>query len=442
MHPSPPPVHPSTARQLAGRLRGGFLYVAVLFTTLIVMASVTAALSISTANLRSESDRAHQSAALRLAESEIHRLAALINADSSWRASSANNVFSNWSSRTVDGSQADPASQVRYRLMDRDGDLADEPFDPVQLTVHAKVGSSEAALTVEMESDPTPFDMLDHSVTATDDLQFESGGALTCERTVQVADDCKTNSWGILTTPQLQCSGMVQMALRGGQAPASVSLPSFDVLEQYIAAGTRISTIGIPRSGSDLVIQDRLLTATDNPFGALDASGIYWLDAGGSKVVISHCRLKATLAIRNASEVEISGGIVWDYPTKADVILAADSPIVFRDVEGELSEPDRNVNFNPTSSAFRGTLSNGNTNDVYLSGLRGLLYSTDDLRVGPLVQNSHLRIAGSVIARDIWIEGFVVVTSLDEILTDPPLGLRDPLPMRFVRGSLRRIPAP
>jgi hypothetical protein len=199
---------------------------------------------------------------------------------------------------------------------------------------------------------------------------------------------------------------------------------------------------GVPLVSSERIIEDRLLSPTSNPFGAVDPAGIYWLDAAGSKVVISHCRLDATLAIRNASEIEIKGGIVWNYPSGADAILVTDASVRFQNVEATLSETARNVNFNPVSSPYRQTLANSTSTDVYPTQLRGVICTSSDLRVDPLVSDAVLRVTGSVVGRDLRIDGHLVVTRLDELLSSPPPGLSDPIPMRLVQGSMRRIPSP
>ena len=414
---------------------------AVLFTTLIVMVSVTAALSISTASLRSEANLNQRADALRLAESETQRLAIMMNQNSDWRATANNDTFTAWYSPTIDG-LANMQKQVRYRLKDMDGDLNNNVFDEVELTVHARVEDSEVALTITMESDPQPLELLAYGVTSGDDIRCESGGAISSENAIQVAEDCKTNSWGFLTTPSLECNGRVEVSLRGDRTTSNVAMPDYDVVQRYTAVGTEISSLSVPRVGGDLSIQDVVLSAASNPYGSEDASGIYWIDAQYKRVVISNSRIDATLAILNATEIEVSGGIVWTYPTTPDVILATNSTIAFTDINGVLSENARGVNFNPSSTPYRGTFSNGNLTDSYASELRGIVYSSSEIVFDPLTDDSALRIVGSVICNELRCDGIVSVTQFDEAIRTPPLGLLDPVPRRFVRGSARRIESP
>lgn len=422
--------------------RGGYLYVAVLFTSLVVMAAVTAALSISTSILKGETDRTSRSDALWFVESELQRQMAIMKTSGAWRSSHTNDTFVAWHPFTLDGVNVTGDSVVRHRFTDVDGDLADDDFDSVQLTVHAKVGNSHAAVTVKLEPDPLPLDLLNYSITAGDDIRFEGGGTVVAERPVQVTDDAKTSSSGMLTTERLECSGNIQMTLRGELRGSSVTLPPRDVVAKYISMGTEIPAAAIPLSGTDLIIEDRLLTTNDNPFGPTDAAGIYWIDAGGGRVEISNCRIEATLAITNCSTIEIGGGIVWRYPLDADVILATNTYVLLDSLEPILDEDDVGVNFNPSSSPFRGTLSNATATDVYPTELRGILYSSGNMRFNPMTDGSTLRVFGSIIGRDIRFDGHVAIHPLDEVLQTPPPGLSDPTPMRLIRGSYRRIPTP
>ena len=423
--------------QCRSRRPRGYLYIAVLLTTLIVMATVTAALTISTSSLRGERDRDSQGEALRLAEAELHRQAALMQSGT-WRNDSTHNVFSDWRTITFDGVAAPGDRQVRHRLSDTDGDLADDLYDSVELTVHARVGSSEVAVRCELESAPKPIGLLEYSVTSTDDIQLEQG-TLSCEQPVQIFDDCKTDTWGVLTTPRLELNGFVQPMLRGDLgSPATISVPQ-DIISSHKSRGTELL---VPAFGSSILLQDIVLSAASNPYGSTNPEGIYWFDAGGAKVVISHCRLHATIAIENASSIEITGGVVWEYPTDPGVILATNSIIQLVDVESTLDETARAVNFNPAATPYRETLFNNNSSDVFPSELRGVVYTTNDFEMYPMVDEEVFRMTGAVICSDMQIEGYMTIRQLSETLVTPPIGLADPTPMRFLRGSFRRIPSP
>ena len=433
--------HAPSCDRLGRNASDGYVYVAVLFTTLIVMATVAASLSISTANLSSQANRGRRIEALQMAESEIHRLTAEMQTSGQWRTNASNDQFTGWRDWTV-GTATGSVREVRHRFHDPDGSLDDDDRDSVELTVHARIDETESAVMVRLEPDPQPLGLLAYAVTASDDLEFESGGTLVTERSVQVFDDCKTNSSGLLVTPRLECNGLVQMSLRGDLAIASVATPTYSVIDRYKVAGTQILATSVPISGGEYLIEDVVLSPNSNPFGSNDAAGIYWLNAGDQTVRINHCRLDATLVIENAAEIFLSGGINWSYPDSAEAILVSDAPITLQNVESHLSESDRGVNFNPYGSPYRETLSNGTNTDIYPTELRGFVYSTHNIKIESLVADATLPIVGSVLGRDVIIEGRVTVRHLDEWMETPPIGFADRVPMRFVRGTMRRIASP
>ncbi|MGB0597138.1 MAG: hypothetical protein ACPGLY_10640 [Rubripirellula sp.] len=429
-------------RSRSQRQRDGYLYVAVLFTSLVVLTAATAAFSISTSTLRSENDRTNQDDALWLAESEMQRQIAIINGSGTWRDKHTNDTFVDWHPLNLDEVSWSDESSVRHKFYDSDGDLADDTFDPVRLTVHARSGTSHVAVSVELEPDPIPLDLLRYSITAGDDLAIAPSGSVVTEREVQVSDNTTGNPSGLLITPELQCGGRVEISVRGEQKPAQVTMPPHDVVKRYITLGTEIPAAKIPQSNGELRLANRLLTKRDNPFGPVDRAGIYWIDAGGARVVIKDCRFEATLAITNASKIRIRDGVVWRYPNQADVILATNTTLTLANIEPTLDENAVGVNFNPTSSPYRGTESNATANDVYPTELTGILYTSADIRISPRTEGRTLKITGSIIGRDLRLNGSLSLHSLNEVLASPPPGLSDPTPMRLIRSSFRRIPPP
>ena len=428
---------------LARRRRSGYVYIAVLFTSLIVAASVAASLSLSTSSMRADIDRINRKSALRLAETELHRVAAYMNGSANWRTAKTSGVFSGWIVLSDDGVQSSDTAQVRHRLTDGDGDLSDDPTDSVDLVAHAVVGNSAAAVTVKIEPRFVAESILDYGITAYDDIQIEGGGTLTSERDIQVGDDCKTNTSGLLTTSVLECNGRVEMLFRGQfQNSATVNMPTHDVVDKYVQAGTQIAITSLPTQDGRRIIQDVVVSAAENPYGTADAGGIYWIDAGNQTIRISNCRIAATLAIRNANLIEVEGGVVWTYAAGPEAILVSDSAIKFDEIETTLDESLRSTNFNPSSTPYRETLFNSTATDIFPTEIRGVIFTTEDIQFDPTVGDLPITIVGSVICRDLWVYGFVNVRQLGEVIQTPPLGLTNVVPMQFVRGSFRRIPTP
>ena len=433
----------TTGQRRSALRRGGYLYVAVLFTALIVAAAVAAALNLSTGSLRAENERINRKSALRLAESELHRVASHMNLASNWRLNKTSGAFSGWVVMSDDGVHNSDASQVRHRLTDADGDLGDDFADSVELTAHAIVGKAEVAVSATLQPRQATESILHYGITAYDDIQIELAGSLTSAGPIQVGDDCKTNSSGLLTTPTLECNGRVEMAFRGDFVnSATVTMPSHDVVDMYVQEGTQIAVASLPIQNGKRVVDSVLLTAADNPFGAGDPDGIYWIDASSQVIRIRNSRIGATLAIKNASSIEVAGGVVWTYANQPEAILVSDSNILFSGIAPGLDEPTLNANFNPATSPYRQTLFNTTTADYFPTELRGVVFTTANIAFDPTTDGRPMVITGAVICRDLWVNGHVAIRQLGEVLQAPPLGMIDLIPMEFVRGSFRRIPTP
>lgn len=422
------------------RQRGGYLYVAVLFTTLIVAGSIATAISLDTTRLKTENSQTDRGFAIRLAEAELHRVAIQLSSDSNWRDNHTHGLVSSWQNwGTVAG---DNTAAVRYQLNDADGNLADDAFDLTTVVAHARFGSAQAAVSVELENGFTPLDVLRYGVTSFDDIQFVGGASLVSERPVQVFDDCKTSSSGIIITPTLECSNVIQVPVRGDIAASAVAVPSFNVVSRYTAIGTEIQRSSLPWRDGSPTIQHTVLSSTQNPYGSADTNGIYWINALGSQITLRDCRIKGTLAVFNASKVQITGAVHWEPPVEGGAILVTHSFMEFSATEPVLSEPILGVNFNPPETPYRETDSNSGTADEFPFQLKGILFTTNDIRVLPTTDGEPLELTGLLIGSDITLFHSLCVHSLDEVLTNVPIGFVDPVPMRFRSGTFHRVPLP
>lgn len=416
--------------------RGGYLYIAVLFTSLLVVVSVAGALAHSTAILRRQNDRADRMLALRLAESEMQRQAAIMQRDSQWRNGSVSGSLSDWRSVTP--------GQVRHRWTDTDGDLADDPFDPVDLVVHARVRNSEAAVAARVESRLVPIDALRYAVTTARDLDVNSVGRLSAERPVQCGDDCNIDSAAALIAPRIEVgdewnvSGMV----RGDTATANVQFPDPELLDLYSDVCTEINVWSLSDVDGARGIEEVVLAAGTNPYGSTDPGGRYWIDAADRDVVIRNCRIDGTLVITNADSLTISGGIHWTAPNLGQPALLTDTDIRIEDLTATLDESLFNVSFNPPGAPDRAGKTNQSAQDVYPTEIRGLIYTPDRITLRRADEPMELRIEGAVLCRRFVVKNPLNLFQADELLEQPPLGFRDPLPKQFARGSIRRVASP
>ncbi|WP_372898096.1 hypothetical protein [Stieleria sp.] len=431
---------PRSARHTRRRrrdARGGYLYVAVLFTALIVAGAVATALSLDTTRIKSHSAAMDRESAIRLAESELHRVSIQLSTDPNWRADLTNAAVSAWINYGAMAGAANAAT--RFSVRDDDGDLSDELFDDLQVIAHARFGSAQAAVSVELETGFAPLDWLRYGVTTFDDLECHDGATLVSERPVQVFDDCRTNSIGYLTTATLECSGTIGFPVRGDIAVSSVAAPVFDVVTRYQQNGTEIPYAALSTYDGVRAIALSVLSANSNPYGETDPNGIYWIDAEGQDVRIVNARLVATLAIRNANRVFLNGALAWEAPGDSGAILVTDAEIQFDAIEPTLDETTLGANFNPPATPYRGFDANLTFSDRIPTEFRGIVYTTDNLLVRPTADGAPLTLTGLLLCRDLKLYHNLFVRSYDEVLTHVPFGFADPQPLRFKSGTFRRV---
>ena len=409
-----------------------------MFTSLLLVVVVAASMSLTLSRSRRATDAAERDEVCRAAESEIFRLAATMRESADWRTALNSGQFSARRDSLV-ASVFGPIT-VRHSFTDTDGDLTDGETDSVELLVHAVSANAEMAIAVQLEWDPGPLDFLSHAVSAEDDIRIKSGGSLACERSVRTGDDCRIDNNCILATPTLQYHDELTGYLRGDSIVAG-QVPLHDLVAGYQLVGTEIDLGSLPFSNGAYQIQGCLLSPSDNPYGTADAAGIYFIDADGSKIDISNCRIAATLAIADCNKVNISGGVVWEYPINADAILVTDGEITVEDLEANLDESVLGVNFNPASTPYRVDVSNATMTDVMPSVLRGVIQTSQDLYFKQDGQEP-LRIFGCLACSKLQVAGDVRIFPLDEIYENPPPQLSSTVPMRFVHGSWRRAATP
>ncbi|WP_145391908.1 hypothetical protein [Stieleria neptunia] len=419
------------------KARGGYLYVAVLFTALIVAGAVATALSLDTARIKTQGAATDRESAIRLAESELHRVSVQLSMDPDWRVDLTHGATSAWIDYGAMAGAANAAA--RYNVRDEDADLADERFDDLQVIAHARFGSAQAAVSVELETGFAPLDLLRYGVTTFDDLECNDGATLVSERPVQVFDDCRTNSIGYLTTATLECSGSIQFPIRGDIAASSVDAPVFDVVARYQQAGTEIPLDALSTYDGVRAIALSVLSSATNPYGETDPDGIYWIDAQGHDIRIVNARIVATLAIHDARRVFLNGALAWEAPGDSGAILVTDAEVQFDAIEPTLDETTLGANFNPPATPYRGFDANVTLTDRFPTEFRGIVYTTDNLLVRPTADGAPLALTGLILCHDLKLYHSLFVRSYDEVLTDVPFGFADPQPLRFKSGTFRRV---
>ncbi len=416
------------------RPHNGFLYLSVLFTSLIVITMATAAFSISTNRLRGEESELDARSALRAAEAESHRVACMIStADLSWRTTSTSGTL-------CPRRAGDNGAVLASRLTDADADLADDPGDLVELTCFAAVGRAQRAVSCTLQPVIKPLPILDYTLISSGNISVGASGVLACSGKVRCGSSVVLNSAAAASAAQWNVTTSISNSARGeilvsGQA---LAIPASNITTSYQAIGTQIPITSLTLSGGSRRLRKLIISSTVNPFGAANSEGVYWIDAGGLPIQISECRIEATLVIINSTLVTISAANLWKAPITGGAALMSTAPIRFDQCVRELNESTANVNYNPTNLPYR-SISDSDTSDRYPSSIEGLVYTPALFEWTANNAINGMLIRSKIVCGSATIAG---VMSIDDDRTSqktPPLGFRLYDSMRFVRGSWRSV---
>jgi len=392
--------------------RSGYVYVAVLMTTLIVSAIVASTLAVSTARRQRLMDTRDHHAAVSLAHDEVQRQLALSCTQTDWRFGQTNDVFTAW--RSGEGWMANGHGRVRHRWNDSDGNLQDDIADPVEITVHAIVGRAEAAIQATLDTQTQPLSVLRHAIACDDDLIVENGSQLSCVRGVAAGDDVRADNGCRIYAPYAVYADEVSGTVAGDQVQEDTTLPTSDLIGLYSQRAITIPHNELSVHRSQRRLMDLVLTSTENPFGT--PGPVYHITLNNKDFVIENCRVEATLVIENASKVIFRQGnlMLGDPATKVSIIT--DAPIEVVDWRGDRGDQR--------------------------SLLSGLIYTSDNIEFINRLDVTPIRLRGCVIANACVIQTHTTIEKLDDLVLNPPPGFLEPAYLFIRPRTLRSLPSP
>ena len=417
--------------------RNGFLYLAVLFTSLIVMATTIAAFSISTNRLRGEASQIDASSALRAAEAESHRIASLLStADLSWRTTSTSGLISSWRA-------GDDGAMLCSQLVDVDANLSDDPADLVEVSCYASIGRARRGVAYKLQPVAKPLPILDFCIVSSGGVNVTAGGSLACTGKVRSGASVVVAAGAVASASQWHATTTIQSTARGEKitSGATIAIPASTITSSYIAIGTEIPLSSLLLASGVRRLQKTILTATSNPFGAADSDGVYWINGSGLPVTVSECRIEATLVIINSSQVTIADANVWKAPVEGGAALVTTAPIAMDQCVVVLRESTTSVNYNPASIPFRGVADNDMA-DRYQSCIEGLVYTPTIFEWRANNARNGMLLKGTIVCGNAIIGGLMSIEDDRRSQSNPPLGFRVYDSMRFVRGSWRSVQVP
>ena len=399
-----------------GSRRGAALYVVVLGVSLIVAVLGLAALS--ELHLQREtSERSHDmQCAQRYAQAAVEIGMQRIADDADWR-----NTYSNgaWESQ-----QAIGGGTFSIEGIDPDdGVLNDSDADSIVLTGTGVHGSATQKVEVMLVPDPQALTCLEVALLVGSTLTVDAAATVTGSVTVASNNSIDGNNNGSFAPDSEAVTGYAQPLGPGSTTTgvAARDLPTWnDAIDYYQTNGTPISIASIPQVDSIRTIEQVVLSASNNPYGAnvTNAEGIYVIDCQSQDIRIRDCRLVATLLLLNAgSNSEISGSVNWSAAVSNYPVLLTET-MAFNFSNADLVESS--TNFNPTSTPYGGN-SDTDTSDTYPSIIDGLIHISDDATT-----NNHPVFDGVVIVGNaLQVFGDLDLSFRSTYLDDPPPGFVD-----------------
>lgn len=407
--------------------RSGTIYIAVLGAATIVMIlglSGLTAVRIKTRIARSEGQirqaRIFAHSAVQLGLFHIQR-------DADWR-----NTFSNdtWIPSIYEG------HKLSWKIVDeQDGNLADDPTEPVRVHGKGVRGSTVQLLSVVLEvTKPDPIEPLRTAVHSDAELHVKRDASLTVTGAPASSNGKFQNDGMVLGSVEAthQAGGGIVTDIMTISA-LTKDMPDVAVFNDYRSRATEI-----PHAGH---IDRQVLTPKLNEYvlGRLNADGVYYINTDGRDLQIKNARIHGTLVVdAGAGKVILKQHLNMrnfrsDYPVL--IVLGA----VEINIEGgALDEVTYAHNFNPIGAPYQGH-SDSDQFDRYASEIRGLVHATGNISF----PGSSSKVVGTVIAQgDVAVSGNPQIHHNLDLVVHPPKGYSKSDPggkIRMVPGSWRKV---
>lgn len=404
--------------------RRGSAYAMVLMTAALVSVVGLSALSVVRIQRRAAEETADLTQARLNAQAAIE-LGMLAMQQPSWRSHRPNGQWVA-NQKLGDGSLGLSVTDAA------DGDLADDPLEPAVITAVGACGPALFKMQATLEPHLTALDALRACVHAGGDLNIaalstitSSGGPLSTNGKWQNLGTVAGNGEAAL----VQFAGAIVGTLT---APAPVkTMPGANAYLYYRGPATSLGTAG--------TIERVAIGASQNPFGALNADGAYFISGGSSDVTLRDLRVVGTLVVQLASKkaLRINNTVRLephrsDYPT---LIVHGDLELNFAgSALSVLSESATSTNFNPIGIPYAG-VTDLDTTDTYPSTILGLVYVTGDVTFGTTASVTGTVICGG----SATFNGTHTLTHNPTLYANPPLEFREAQSMKITPGSWKQV---
>lgn len=463
-----------TYRQQAARQRGSVYVLVLAVTTLVFVIGMAAAMQ-ARIEVRQAGQTGDSGLAQVLAASAMEY--AIFKVDEAVQVEIGGGAP--WRDQFTDGLVVGPTifgnGSFTYMLEDAlgDGDLSDDPTEPVYVEVAATVGANVHRVRVRMSPGPAsgavpdPLDSLGYALWSAGKLDFETATA-SCDQ-IMGSNNKVQGASGAQVDSDIESFGKIQGGTYNGTLAQYVvpskQMPNSTVFDYYIQNGTVINYSDLSsRGGSARWIWGDVLSPAKNPFGGgtTNPLGIYVIDCQGQEIAIAESRIVGTLVILNPGlSSRIEGPLNWEPAISTYPALLVQGDMTFRMSDTRLDEGTtvwglgslvaynlRNPNFNPPGTPWQGA-TDIDRGDDYVSAIAGLVYVSGIINIEAGSYGNVTTIEGVVLGgNEVNVRPGATFNLLykDVFFNDPPPGFiavsapgAGTGPMQIVEGSWEQV---
>ncbi len=418
--------------------RRGSLYVAVMGVTMIVAMMALTAMHVVRLNLNSAIGRHDRYEAALLGSSAVEiALIALAN-DPDWRTNLLSGVEYPATPVTLGG------GTFTFKLVDEDGNLADDLSDSVMLQGIGRVGGVTHVEQVRLQPTGSGLTCLEASLHCHGDISTGSDTDLTTNQIVSSNGSIDTAGWNSSITGDTEAVGSINGNISGNKTSGITprQMPGSSVFDYYVNMGTMID-INQLAAGTVYELTNVLLSPQSNPYGSPNPEGIYVIDCQGGNLWIQNVRVFGTLVLLNpAATSSIRRRVHFEPAVVNFPSLLVSGGIQFKyDSSVQLSESALGVNFNPVGSPYQGN-EDADMSDTYPCVIKGLVYVSGELDLRWLWNGHHSAVDGVVVCGSIAANSDFLLTYRSTFLDYPPPGFAAGNEMEISPGSWVRATSP
>jgi hypothetical protein len=417
-------LRPQTARR-----RGG-VYVAVLGVSALVLVLGMGGLASARSIARAQSEARDMSGARWAAVSALELGRYAMERNARWRTQRSNG---DWCTDAVLGD-----ATVTLSAVNPSGAMNRSVTDPVDLTAVAYQGACTHRITLRLQAEATPLDSLNiplavgGSITATSATVNASGYTIAANGAF-TALLCSINA---NVEAGLTATGLVVNGTMRSLAPTR-ALPGSDAFDFYTANGTSIPVTALTLKSGVRTFTSGVLSPNSNPLnGALNAQGVYVIDAANAGIAIGPCRIVGTLVIINASAVTLQSGVIAEPAVTNFPCIMVRGNATISTTGSTLAESSGTAtNYNPSQTAYPypNGVSNATTTDSYAPAINGLVYVSGNATVTDSPAINQLIVGG-----DLTLGGTLTLGYTSEYRRSPPPGFAV-VRMRPAAGQWKQV---